>query len=78
MVFMLPMLCAMVLPNIALCKVLFVFVRLAHVSRPVGRLVMRLLPFSAVLVFPLLLVRALFAPLLRLIRLVSVRVLLRR
>ena len=78
MVFMLPMLRAMILPNIAVCRVLFVFVRLARVPRPVGRLVMRLLPFSAALVFPLLLVRALFAPLLRRIRLVSVGVLRRR
>jgi hypothetical protein len=80
MVFMLPMLCAMVLPNIAVCSVLFVLVAvcLTRVSRPVGRSVMRLLSFSAVHVCPLLLVRALFVPLLRRIRLVSVRVLLRR
>jgi len=75
MVFMLPMLCAMVAPNIALCSVLFV--HLARMSGPVDRLVMWLVLFSVVLVCPLLLVRALFVPLLRPFRLVAVRVRLR-
>jgi hypothetical protein len=51
---------------------------LAHVLRSIRPLRMRLLPFSAVLVCPLLFVRALLAPFLRPIRLMSVRVLLRR
>jgi len=79
MMFMLPMLGAMALPYISRSGVVFGFVPryLAHVLRPISPLVMWLLPFSAVLVCPLLLVRALFVPFLRPIRLVSVRVLLR-
>lgn len=75
MVFMLPMLCAMPLPNVAVCRVMFRFVRLVPASRPVGWLVMSLRPLSAALVFPPL-VRAPFA-LLWSIRLVSVGVLCR-
>ncbi len=80
MMFMLPMLGAMALPCISRSRVVFGFVPhyLAHVLRPIRTLIMWLLPFSAGLVCPLLLVRALFAPFLRPIRLVSVRVLLRR
>ncbi len=79
MMFMLPMLGAMALPNISRSGVVFGFVPgcLAHVLRPIRPLRMWLLPFSAVLLCPLLLVRALFAPFLRPIRLVFVRVLLR-
>jgi hypothetical protein len=78
--FMLPMLGAMTLPNISRSGMVFGFVPhdLAHVFRPIRPLGMWLLPFSAGLVWPLLLVRALFAPFLRPIRLVSVRALLRR
>ena len=73
MMFMFPILCAMALPNLSMCEVLFFMPGcLAHMCRPVPSLVMSLL--SAVLVRPLLLVRALFMPL-RPIRLVSVRAL---
>jgi hypothetical protein len=76
--FMLPILCAMALPNISRIGVLFVPDCLAHVFRPIRLPVMWLLPLRPILVCPLLLVRALFAPLLRPVRRVSVRVLLRR
>ena len=80
MMFPLPILCAVALPNISRSGVLFVFVPVcrAHVFRPIRLPVMWLLPFWAVLVCPRLLVRAWFAPLLRPIRLLFVRVLLRR
>jgi hypothetical protein len=76
MMFMLPMLCAVVLPNISRAGVIFTFVaaRLAHVFRPMRLLLMWLLPFWSALVRPLLLVMV-FAPLLLPIRLVSVRAL---
>jgi hypothetical protein len=80
MMFTLPILCAVALPNISRSGVLFVFVPVcrAHMFRPISLPVTWLLPFRAVLVCPRLLVRALFAPLLRSIRRVFVRVLLRR
>ncbi len=79
MMFTLPMLRALALPNVSRPGVLFVFVpvSLAHVFLPICPLVMWLLPFWPVLAFPLL-VRPSFAALLRPIDLVSLRVLLRR
>jgi hypothetical protein len=79
MMFMLPMLCAVVLPDISRAGVIFTFVAagVAHVFWPMRLLVMWLLPFWPVLVRPLLLVMVL-VPLLLPIRLVSVRVLFRR
>jgi hypothetical protein len=67
--FTLPIVCTMVLPNIALAGMLFVFVPVcrAHVLRPIRRLVMGLLVFRPVLACPRLLVGALFAPLLMVI-----------
>jgi hypothetical protein len=78
--FTLPVLGAMIPPNIPVFEVLLAFVPLclAHVFRPICLLVMGLRPFWPVLVCPLLLVRALLVPLLRRVRPVPVRVLLRR
>ena len=78
--FTLPIPCSVVLPNIPLSAVWFVFVPacLAHVFRLIRLLMMGLLPFWPVVICPLLPVAVLFAPLLRPIPMVSVRVLLLR
>jgi hypothetical protein len=78
MVFMLPMLRSVALPGIVLRGALFMFVRLGPASWHVGRLVMRLLPFSAVSVFPVPLVVLCFVSFFTSMRLLSVRGLLRR
>ena len=79
MMFALPMLGTMVLPDISRSGVLFPFMpaRLVHAFRPMRRPVMCPLPFRPVLVSPVCFVSMLFAPL-RPIRMVSIRVLDRR
>jgi hypothetical protein len=78
--FTLPMLCAMVLPNIPPRSGVFFEIMptyLAQVFRPISPLIVWLLPFGLVLVCSLL-VSTLFVPSLRPNRLVPFRVLLRR
>jgi len=69
MMFTLPIVGAVILPNISLFEVLFVFVPVgrAHVLRPIGLLVIGLLPFRAVVTFPRLRVGLMFALLLMVI-----------
>jgi len=76
-VFMLPVLCPVVLPDIAVGRVLFTLVCFVTASPLVGWLVMGLRMFPTVIVFPFL-AGMLFAPLLLLVRPVFVRLLLRR
>ncbi len=80
MMFALPIPGTVILPNVSLFEVLFVFVPVnrAHVLRPISLLVIGLVAFRPVVTFPLVLVGTLFVPLLVVTRSVFVGMLLVR